>query len=182
MGQHMPLSYYANYPMRLPYAQLTPHHATPPHYNIQTRFTSQTVTNKSHQQHNRTASYQKQSPPSSPDSRTTKRPRTFRDPNTPLPCCAVCLGRNPHRTIECNKAHTWDNKHDTIAERVNKALWTKEGKQLCTAWQREEGCDSSKHDSRHLCSGCGAVTHGAQRCPRAQKAQPNNALQGGHLG
>jgi hypothetical protein len=178
----MPLSYYANYPMRLPYAQLTPNHTTPPHYNIQACFTSQTVTNKSHQQHNRTASYQKQLPPSSPDSRTTKRPKTFRDPNTPLPCCAVCLGHNPHHTIECNKAHTWDNKHDTIAERVNKALWTKEGKQLCTAWQREEGCDSSRHDSRHLCSGCSAVTHSAQRCPRAQKAQPNNALQGGHLG
>ncbi|KAG1847685.1 hypothetical protein DFJ58DRAFT_663202 [Suillus subalutaceus] len=56
-----------------------------------------------------------------------------------------------------------------MTERINKALWTKTGKQICTAWQREEGCSSSKHDNKHICSGCGAVTHGAQRCPRAQK-------------
>ncbi|KIK32912.1 hypothetical protein CY34DRAFT_31130, partial [Suillus luteus UH-Slu-Lm8-n1] len=69
-----------------------------------------------------------------------------------LPCCSVCLGRNPHRTIECAATLTWDGKHDTIAERISKALWTKDGKQLCTAWQQEEGCDSTRHDSRHICS------------------------------
>ncbi|KAG2029021.1 hypothetical protein BDR03DRAFT_881993, partial [Suillus americanus] len=84
--------------------------------------------------------------------------------------CAVCLGRNLHCVIECNATLTWDGKHDTIFERIHKALWTKDGQQLCTAWQREEGRDSTKHDNHHTCSGCGATTHGAQSCPRAQKA------------
>ncbi|KAG2147962.1 hypothetical protein DEU56DRAFT_730453 [Suillus clintonianus] len=87
-----------------------------------------------------------------------------------LPCCAACLGRNPHRTIECTAMHTWDRQHKTFAERICKALWFKEGKQLCTAWQRDEGCAMPKHDLRHYCSDCRATTHGAQKCPRAQKA------------
>ncbi|KAG2740220.1 hypothetical protein P692DRAFT_20753662, partial [Suillus brevipes Sb2] len=61
------------------------------------------------------------------------KPRPFRDPSAPLPCCSVLLGHNPHRTIECTATLTWDGKHDTITERINKALWTKDGKQLCTA-------------------------------------------------
>jgi len=80
----------------------------------------------------------------------------------PLPCCTVCLGRNPHRTIECAAACTWDGQHEVFSEHIHKGLWSKDGKQLCTAWQREEGCTTPKHDSRHLCSGCGATTHGAQ--------------------
>ncbi|KAG1726174.1 uncharacterized protein EDB91DRAFT_1004138, partial [Suillus paluster] len=66
--------------------------------------------------------------------------------------CTVCLGRNPHRTIECSATHTWDRQHETFAERISKGLWSKEGKQLCTAWQRDEGCTMPKHDSRHYCS------------------------------
>ncbi|KAH7917417.1 hypothetical protein BV22DRAFT_1026357, partial [Leucogyrophana mollusca] len=89
--------------------------------------------------------------------------------------CAVCLGRHQHRTVDCTTARTWDNAHDTFSERIRKALWTKGGKQLCTKWQREEGC-SDKHDSKHICSGCGATTHGAQRCPRAEKAPTTNAV------
>ncbi|KAH7919127.1 hypothetical protein BV22DRAFT_1023505, partial [Leucogyrophana mollusca] len=91
--------------------------------------------------------------------------------------CAICLGRNPHRTIECSASRTWDNNHDTFTERVHKAIWTKDGKPLCPRWQREEGC-TDRHDERHLCSGCGATTHGAQRCPRAQKAHAVDTLQG----
>ncbi|KAJ8589220.1 hypothetical protein M405DRAFT_699374, partial [Rhizopogon salebrosus TDB-379] len=83
--------------------------------------------------------------------------------------CAVCLGRHPHRTVECSASHTWDKQHETFAERVHKALWTKDGKQICTAWQREEGCSVPKHDAHHVCSGCGMAQHGAQRCPRSQK-------------
>lgn len=139
------------------------------HAPSQSHALSAAATSRGHQQHARTSSAQKCSMSTSPDDRDNKRTKTFRDPNAPLPCCAVCLGRNPHRTIQCTKTLTWDGKHDTIAERINKALWTKDGKQLCTAWQRDEGCDSTRHDSRHVCSGCGATTHGAQHCPRAQK-------------
>jgi hypothetical protein len=94
----------------------------------------------------------------------------------PLPCCAVCLGRHPHRTVECTATHTWDGQHETVAERIRKALWSKDGKQICTAWQREEGCNTPKHDAKHICSGCGASHHGAQSCPRAQKAAPANTI------
>lgn len=138
--------------------------------SLQPRAVATATAAKSTQHHSRSFSSQKRSPPSSPDNRLNKKPRTFRDPNSPLPCCAVCLGRNTHRVIDCSATLTWDGKHDTIAERIHKALWTKTGKQLCTAWQREEGCNSNRHDDRHICSGCAAVTHGAQNCPRAQKA------------
>ncbi|KAG2757679.1 hypothetical protein P692DRAFT_20711430, partial [Suillus brevipes Sb2] len=94
-----------------------------------------------------------------------------------LPCCAVCLGHNLHRTIECTATQTWDKQFDTFSERIRKGLWTKDGKQLCTRWQREEGCTTPKHDARHFCSGCGATTHGAQKCPRAQKAGTTDSLQ-----
>jgi hypothetical protein len=96
----------------------------------------------------------------------------------PLPCCAVCLGRNAHCTVDCTAAQTWDKKFETFSERIRKGLWTKDGKQICTAWQRDEGCSTPKHDARHVCSGCGAATHGAQRCPRAQKADPTDTVQG----
>lgn len=87
----------------------------------------------------------------------------------------VCLGRHPHRTIECTAKQTWDKKFETCAEHIRKGLWAKDGKQLCTTWQREEGCTTPKHDVRHACSGCRATTHGAQRCPRAQKADTADA-------
>ena len=97
-------------------------------------------------------------------------------PSGPLPCCAVCLGRHPHRTVECAATLSWDKKHETFAERIRKALWTKDGKQICTAWQREEGCLVPKHDAKHICSGCGATQHGAQSCPHAQKAPSANSI------
>jgi hypothetical protein len=152
---------------RLPYNhQLTYQIATIP----QTRSLMNPMVNKSQNQHTHSFSAQKCSPPTSPNNRPNKKPRTFRNPNAPFLCCAVCLRRNPHHVIDCAAALTWDGKHDTISERIHKALWTKDGKQLCTAWQREEGCDSTKHNNRHTCSGCRATTHGAQSCPRAQKA------------
>jgi len=100
-----------------------------------------------------------------------KKVRTSRPPGAtgPLPCCAVCLGRHAHRTVECSAAQTWDKQFETFAERIRKGLWTKDGKQICTGWQRDEGCTTPKHNARHICSGCGAATHGAQKCPRAQK-------------
>ncbi|KAG1812959.1 uncharacterized protein BJ212DRAFT_1276120, partial [Suillus subaureus] len=95
--------------------------------------------------------------------------------------CAVCLGRHSHRTIECSATQTSDKQFSTFSERIRKGLWTIYGKQLCTAWQREEGCTTPKHDPaclhvRHICSGCGATTHGAQKCSRAQKVYPVDSV------
>ncbi|KAJ8591407.1 hypothetical protein M405DRAFT_696933, partial [Rhizopogon salebrosus TDB-379] len=83
--------------------------------------------------------------------------------------CAICLSRKPHRVIECNASHTWDNLFDTFSQHIRKGLWAKDGRQLCTTWQRVEGCTISQHNSMHVCSGCGSTKHGAQHCARAQK-------------
>lgn len=117
------------------------------------------------------------------DSADYKRQRSFRtppstdyaNPNTPLPACAVCLGRHRHLVIDCRATKLWDQKRDAFAERIHKALFAKDGRRICAKWQREEGC-SERHDSKHFCSGCGAPSHGAQRCPHAQKIQPNNTV------
>ncbi|KAH7903907.1 hypothetical protein BJ138DRAFT_1019880, partial [Hygrophoropsis aurantiaca] len=83
--------------------------------------------------------------------------------------CAICLGRHPHKVIECCAPRTWDKRFDTFCSRFNKAIITKDKQSICSKWQRDEGC-TDRHDDKHLCSGCGAATHGASRCPRAQNA------------
>ncbi|KAI6101030.1 hypothetical protein EDD16DRAFT_1431163, partial [Pisolithus croceorrhizus] len=81
--------------------------------------------------------------------------------------CAVCLGRHRH-LIECRATQTWDRKHKAFSERVYKALFAKDGHCICAKQQWEEGC-TEHHDSKHLCSGCRATSHGAQKCPCTQK-------------
>jgi hypothetical protein len=93
-----------------------------------------------------------------------------------LSACAVCLGRHPHKIIECNTATTWDKSLPTIALRSNKVLSLRDGRPICADWQRSAGCSSSRHDNRHICSGCASPTHGAQECPRAQKASGPHSL------
>ena len=117
----------------------------------------------------------------SPD-RGPRRSRQAFDPNRPpgfqsgaggnaLPACAICLGRFSHRVIECDSSTTWDGLHQTIAKRVRGELLLRQDNQpLCADWQHKRGCTSKRHDKRHICSGCGQTSHGAQTCPRAQKA------------
>ncbi|KAG1833605.1 hypothetical protein DFJ58DRAFT_670847 [Suillus subalutaceus] len=89
-------------------------------------------------------------------------------PHTPVLCH---LPRSqPHRTVKCSASRTWDNAFNIFSEHIKKALWTKDRCQLCTAWQHEEGCNSSQHSNKHLCSGCGAPKHRAQCCTRSQKS------------
>ncbi|KAI6045300.1 hypothetical protein EDC04DRAFT_138999 [Pisolithus marmoratus] len=92
-----------------------------------------------------------------------------------LPACTVCLGRHWHLVIDCRATRTWDNKYDTFTERVHKALFTKDGRCICTRWQREEGCLDC-HDVKHICSGCSLSSHGVQKCSCAQKTAPNDAV------
>lgn len=88
-----------------------------------------------------------------------------------LSACAICLGRHQHRVYNCDAQKTWDQAHDVASKRVDKSLvLVDSGRTLCGDWQRPNGCSSCMHDSRHLCSGCGKPTHGAQDCPRAQRA------------
>ncbi|KAG1800681.1 uncharacterized protein BJ212DRAFT_1287084, partial [Suillus subaureus] len=55
-------------------------------------------------------------------------------------------------------------------------VWTKDGKQIYTTGQRDEGCSTPKHNACHICSRCGMATHGAQKCPRAQKEVSTNTV------
>ncbi|KIK45149.1 hypothetical protein CY34DRAFT_78444, partial [Suillus luteus UH-Slu-Lm8-n1] len=87
-----------------------------------------------------------------------------------LSACTVCLGRHPHRVVECKATKTWDEAFDSLCMRSNKSLTMRDGRQICSDWQRASGCDNTTHDCRHICSGCAASTHRAQMCPRAQKA------------
>ena len=88
-----------------------------------------------------------------------------------LPACAICLGRFSHRVFECDTPTTWDGLHQTIAKRVRgELLLCQDNQPLCADWQHKRSCTSKRHDRHHLCSGCGQTSHGAQTCPRAQKA------------
>jgi hypothetical protein len=90
--------------------------------------------------------------------------------------CAVCLGRHPHKIVECAATRLWDNSHSSVATRSNKILTMLDGKSVCGDWQRHTGCPNSSHDHRHFCSGCASPSHGAQGCPRAQKITSSNPL------
>ncbi|KAF8833951.1 hypothetical protein BDN67DRAFT_862885, partial [Paxillus ammoniavirescens] len=83
--------------------------------------------------------------------------------------CPVCLGRHPHRIIDCRATKTWDDVFDTLCTHINRALVMRDKRPICNDWQRETKCSSTSHDGHHICSGCGASSHGAQTCPRAQK-------------
>ncbi|KAG1721621.1 uncharacterized protein EDB91DRAFT_1064321, partial [Suillus paluster] len=87
-----------------------------------------------------------------------------------LSACAVCLGRNPHRIIKCKVSKTWDDAFNTICLHIRRVLTMRDGKPVCSDWQRVNSCVEVTHDRQHFCSGCGSSTHRAQTCPRAQRA------------
>ena len=90
--------------------------------------------------------------------------------------CAVCLGRHPHKIVNCTSVSIWDNSHLALAIRSNKILSIRDGRPVCGDWQCASGCPSSTHDIRHYCSSCAASSHGAQDCPRAQKILGSNTI------
>ena len=90
--------------------------------------------------------------------------------------CAVCLGRHPHRVIDCTATTLWDGSLPALSTRSNKVLVMRDGRALCADWQRSSGCPTARHDNRHICSGCASTAHGAQECPRAQKVSGSNSL------
>lgn len=88
-----------------------------------------------------------------------------------LPVCAVCLGRHSHNVYNCNALRTWNSAHATTSKRTKGELRLRSNSApLCIEWQRARGCPSTKHDAKHICSGCNQTSHGAQQCPRSQKA------------
>jgi hypothetical protein len=97
--------------------------------------------------------------------------RAGADNQSVLSVCAVCLGRNRHieGIHKCNASTTWDGQPTYASRNQHGRLINSRGLPMCSDWQRPKGCPSHDHDARHICSGCGDPSHGAQECPRAQK-------------
>ena len=119
----------------------------------------------------------------SPPPRDTKRRRTIKSTsdtqqsfqtgaagNGALSACTICLGRHPHNIFNCVSATLWDGTPAHCQKNSQGQLVNPAGGILCSNWQRPNGCSATTHDSRHECSRCGKPAHGAQSCPRAQKA------------
>lgn len=84
--------------------------------------------------------------------------------------CAICLGRHRHSISTCIADRFWDGSGRARCSRNGSGqIVTPENQVLCIDWQRPDGCQSTTHDVRHECSGCGKKSHGAQTCPRAEK-------------
>jgi hypothetical protein len=139
---------------------------------------NQPSSNRNHNTRHRSASPRNRRPRSAdyPGART-RRPDDRRDQDfsygtngRAYPVCAVCLGRHSHNVFSCDALKTWDGAHSTITKRIKGTLYLRSNSApMCIEWQRSRGCDSAKHDEKHLCSGCSQRSHGAQTCPRSQK-------------
>ncbi|KAF8126028.1 hypothetical protein EV363DRAFT_1174852 [Boletus edulis] len=82
--------------------------------------------------------------------------------------CPKCLGRNPHRILECNSPTLWSGGKCFVTRTNEGRLVDPKGEVLCTDWQRPNGCSLVHRSAKHNCSGCGSSTHGAQACDLAQ--------------
>jgi hypothetical protein len=90
--------------------------------------------------------------------------------SSPLSACTLCLGRHPHNIARCDATSLWDGTSLFCKWNDKGRLLHRDGAVLCSEWQLPRSCRSSSHPQAHLCSGCGSSNHGAQDCPRAQKA------------
>ena len=99
--------------------------------------------------------------PKGRDTKAMKQPRS---------ACSVCLGRFAHLISKCESNELWDGSETHCRRAADGRLVSKKGVTLCSDWQRPQGCKSTGHTLHHLCSGCGSSDHGAQECPRAEKA------------
>lgn len=84
--------------------------------------------------------------------------------------CNMCLSRDRHDVRSCTSTKLWDGTRAWSTRNTVGNLIGPDGRELCTNWQRPNGCTVSSHPDMHLCSGCGEKSHGAQDCPRGQPA------------
>jgi hypothetical protein len=83
--------------------------------------------------------------------------------------CAICLGLHDHEYYKCEGPKLWDGSNGAARKVERGRLVGPGGAPLCFDWQLPRGCQSTLHNERHKCSGCGKAGHGAQTCPRAEK-------------
>lgn len=108
--------------------------------------------------------YQTSNNPSAPQPRT-KNPGGDRATRS---ACPKCLGRNPHRVLECNSPLLWNGAKCYVSRTAEGRLVDPRGEVLCTDWQHPNGCSLTHRAAKHNCSGCGQDSHGAQECDLAQ--------------
>ena len=102
--------------------------------------------------------------------------KSFRDVKTehkgdrPLSICAICLGRHPHDVAKCSSSTLWNGGTARCSRNDRGRIVNPHGVEVCTEFQREQGCTSRSSRHVHECSGCGKSTHGADTCSLAQKA------------
>ena len=83
--------------------------------------------------------------------------------------CATCLGRHEHPFGKCTAHKLWNGAVAGAKKNGYGRLVGEDGLAICYDWQLPSGCQSTSHNERHKCSGCGKTSHGAQNCPRAEK-------------
>ncbi|KAF9060254.1 hypothetical protein BDP27DRAFT_1176538, partial [Rhodocollybia butyracea] len=82
--------------------------------------------------------------------------------------CATCLGISIHQVQNCSLPHLW-NGTEVFAQRQGRELSARgTGKPICLYFNLPKGCTDSSHSQKHICSGCGSPSHGAQACIRAE--------------
>ncbi|KAH9062379.1 hypothetical protein EDB87DRAFT_1559208, partial [Lactarius vividus] len=84
--------------------------------------------------------------------------------------CAIFLRRHEHTFAKCRAEKLWDGSANASRKNEQGRLVAADGLPLCFDWQVSRGCASASHSERHRCSSCGKSDHGAQVCPRAEKA------------
>ena len=83
--------------------------------------------------------------------------------------CTTCLGRHEHAFGKCTARKLWNGAAAGAKKNGYGRLVGEDGLAICYDWQLPPGCQSTSHNERHKCSGCGKTSHGAQNCPRAEK-------------
>ncbi|KAF8129555.1 hypothetical protein EV363DRAFT_1264033 [Boletus edulis] len=72
----------------------------------------------------------------------------------PHSVCPKCLGRNPHRILECNSPTLWNGAKCHVTRTPEGRLLDPKGVVLCTDWQRPNGCSLAHRSAKHCCLGC----------------------------
>ena len=84
--------------------------------------------------------------------------------------CVACLGRHDYPFANCDGTKLWDGSASTSKKNEQGRIVARDGLPICFNFQIARGCSNNGHPDRHRCSGCGKKGHGAQGCPRAEKA------------
>lgn len=94
--------------------------------------------------------------------------QSFRNDNTTEhpSRCPCCLDRDRHNIRMCKRTTLWDNKTPArCVQNKHGHLSNPAGIELCTNYQRLNGCTDTTHPTKHECSECGEPSHGAASCP-----------------